>query len=61
MTSLTIADENDIPGILFFADFEKAFDTIEHNFIYRALKYFKFGNDIIPWMMFSIKTFQVVL
>ena len=50
MTSLTIADENDISGILFFADFEKAFDTIEHNFINRALKYFKFGNDIIPWI-----------
>ena len=44
------ADENDIPGILFFADFEKAFDTIEHNFINRALKYFKFGNDIIRWI-----------
>ena len=44
------ADENDIPGILFFADFEKAFDIIEHNFINRALKYFKFGNDIIRWI-----------
>ena len=44
------ADENDIPGIMFFADFEKAFDTIEHNFINRALKYFKFGNDTIRWI-----------
>ena len=35
---------------MFFADFEKAFDTIEHNFINRALKYFKFGNDIIRWI-----------
>ena len=30
-------DENNIPGILFFADFEKAFDTIETNSINRAL------------------------
>ena len=29
------ADENNFPGILFFADFEKAFDTIEHNFFNR--------------------------
>ena len=27
------ADENDFPGILFFADFEKAFDTIENNLL----------------------------
>ena len=37
-------------GYCFFADFEKAFDTIEHNFINRALKYFKFGNDTIRWI-----------
>ena len=43
-------DENDIPGIFVFADFEKAFDKIEHNFINRALKYFKFGNDVIRWI-----------
>ena len=33
-------DENDIPGMLVFADFEKAFDTIEHNFFNIALKCF---------------------
>ena len=44
------ADENDISGILFFADFEKTSDTIEHNFINRALKCFKFGNNIIRWI-----------
>ena len=43
-------DENDIPGIFVFADFEKAFDKIEHNFINRALKYFEFGNDVIRWI-----------
>ena len=42
--------ENNIPGILFFADFEKAFDTIETNSINRALKYFKFGNNMIHWI-----------
>ena len=32
-----------IPGLLFFLDFEKAFDTLEWSFIQKALISFGFG------------------
>ena len=44
------ARENNIPGLLLFLDFEKAFDTIEWSFIRDTLKYFGFGTRIIKWM-----------
>ena len=44
------AEENEIPGLLFFADFEKAFDTLNYNFIMQALNFFKFGNDLKQWI-----------
>ena len=46
-------DVNDIEAILFFADFEKAFDLVEHSFIISTLKAFGFGPDFIHW----VKTF----
>ena len=36
-------------GILAFLDFEKAFDSIEWNFINRCLEIFGFGSDFIRW------------
>ena len=50
---LEYMDENDIEAILFFADFEKAFDSIEHSFITSTLKAFGFGPDFIQ----LVKTF----
>ena len=38
------------PGLLFFADFEKAFDSISHKYILRCLEAFNFGADIIKWV-----------
>ena len=39
-----------LPGVLFFIDFEKAFDSIEHNFLYKALERFNFGPSFIRWI-----------
>ena len=50
---LEYTDENDIEVILLSADFEKAFDSIEHSFIISTLKAFGFGPDFIQW----VKTF----
>ena len=50
---LEYTDENDIEAILFSADFEKAFDSIEHSFIISTLRAFGFGPDFIQW----VKTF----
>ena len=35
---LEYADKNNIEGILFSANFEKAFDSIDHTFILAVLK-----------------------
>ena len=38
-----------IPGLLVLLDFEKAFDSLEWNFIENALSFFGFGESIIQW------------
>ena len=43
----------DIPGLLLFVDFEKAFDTLEWSFIVKTLEYYNFGFSLIS----LIKTF----
>ena len=42
-----------LSGILLFIDFEKAFDSIEWDFLYQSLEAFNFGPTLIRW----IKTF----
>ena len=39
-----------LPGVLLFIDFEKAFDSIEHEFLYKALQCFNFGPSFIKWI-----------
>ena len=50
---LAYAESENLDGILFAADIEKAFDSVEHNFIFASLKKFGFGEDFIRW----VKTF----
>ena len=38
------------PGLLFFADFEKAFDSLNHSFILKCLKKLNFGSSLIKWV-----------
>ena len=47
---LAYREENSIRGILFSADFEKAFDSTEHSFIFATLKSFGFGAQFIQWI-----------
>ena len=44
---LDFTEENSIGGILFSADFEKAFDSIEHPFLLAVLKSFGFDPQFI--------------
>ena len=37
----------DIPGLLLFVDFEKAFDSLEWNFMLECLEVFGFGPSLI--------------
>ena len=47
---LEYADDNNIPGILFSADFEKAFDSIDNFFMFAVLEKFGFGPNFIHWI-----------
>ena len=42
-----------IQGILLFIDFEKAFDSLEWNFMFKCLDIFGFGYSLVRW----VKTF----
>ena len=41
---------NEIEVTVSSADFEKAFDSIEHSFLFAVLKDFGFGTDFIQWI-----------
>ena len=50
-------DEN-IPGLLIFIDFQKAFDSLEWNFLLRCLESFNFGSSLIRWIITFYKNIQ---
>ena len=39
-----------LPGLLLFIDFEKAFDSLEWDFLENCLEKFNFGPDLIKWV-----------
>ena len=43
-------EADNIEGAVVFLDFQKAFDTINHNFLYATLEKFNFGNSFIKWV-----------
>ena len=47
--------EHEEVGVLFSADFEKAFDSIEHTFIFATLESFGFGPQFIQWVRTFLK------
>ena len=44
------AESEDIPALLMFVDYEKAFDTVEWNYVEECLLYFNFSFMIINWV-----------
>ena len=52
------AEDENIDGILFVADIEKAFDSVDHKFMFAALKRFGFGNDFFQWIITIFKKSQ---
>ena len=43
-------DSRNLSGMLLSLDFTKAFDTIEHDFMFKALEWFGFGQSFIKWI-----------
>ena len=51
-----------IPGLLLFLDFEKAFDTLEWSFTKKSLQHFGFGPSLSKWVrLFYCKTESCIL
>ena len=42
--------KQNIPGILLFIDFEKAFDSLDWNFMLKCLTVFGFGPSLMRWI-----------
>jgi hypothetical protein len=42
-------------ALLFFTDFKKAFDTLNHDFLFDTLKHFNFDQSIINWVKLFYK------
>ena len=38
------------PGMLLLIDFEKAFDSVSHKFVFKALNFLNFGPSIMKWI-----------
>ena len=43
-------ENNNQDNILLFLDFEKAFDSVEWNFLFKALRKFNFGEQFLKWI-----------
>ena len=46
---ITIADQEDFPGVIVSIDFEKCFDKIEIPALMKSLSYFNFGESFKKW------------
>ena len=53
--TIDYVDEQNLPGILFFSDYEKAFDSISHDFLFKCLRHFNFNNDLLNWIRLFYK------
>ena len=55
---MDLTDAENIPGPLTLIDFQKAFDTLEWNFLLKCLEAFNFGHDFIHWVRLFYKNIQ---
>ena len=55
---LEYTEDNSMGGILFSADFEKAFNSIEHPFIFATLQSFGFEPQFIHWVRTIFSEFK---
>ena len=47
---MQITEERSIPGLIVSIDFQKAFDSISWNFMYKTLKYIGFKDELVSWI-----------
>ena len=47
---INYTDTEQIPGLLLFVDFDKAFDSVEWSFIEKTLNYYNFRPSLTAWI-----------
>ena len=50
LTTMLHCNKSKKDGLLLLIDFRKAFDSIDHDYIYKVMESLNFGKDIIEWM-----------
>ena len=55
------AKDNNVAGLIFLIDFEKAYDSISFKFIQKCLSFFNFSEDIIKWVKILLYNFSTVI
>ena len=55
---MELTAEENIPSLMIFIDFQKAFDSLEWNYILKRLQYFNFDPDFIRWVSIFYKNIQ---
>ena len=53
--------KENIPGLMIFLDFQKAFDSVEWDFILECLESFNFGPEFVGWVKTFYKISKAVL
>ena len=53
-----MCDILDVPGYLVITDIEKAFDSLDHDFLLSVLKKIGFGENFIYWVKISLNDQQ---
>ena len=49
------AEEQNESGMIFFTDFEKAFDSLAHQYMFKCLKHLSFGDNLLRWIQLLYK------
>ena len=47
---LQYTEEHNLPGMLLLIDFEKAFDSVSWDFLFKVLQFYNFGESFIKWV-----------
>ena len=57
---LSYAKDEDVPGIFISIDFEKAFDMVEYDCVWKTMKWFNFGDNLINWLRILFTDFTLL-